>query len=448
MRLVILVLLIVVVGGGTLLLTRTWLSLQEDQAPVAQAPVQREQADLFVLVADQTLVTGDLIDRDDVRWQPWPDEDTPPTYYRWTENDGDIEEAVAPLLGTVTTKAFLEGEPILSSALINPGERGFLAAVLRPGYRAVTVDIDDYQALEGLAHPGDFVDVILNHTFTETRLRLDTGEEEDIDHQVAETLLRGVRVLALDRALSEANREGGSPDTVTLEGTPQQVELISLASTMGEITLVLNGIRDPDRLGREQFQIAGLGADTGLMPAGATAGGQTTGGDTISGGMAVGVSASTPTAEPLGPRVAERDDRPASTPTPYQLVSDGALKPGEATAPGLRREIEVALNATPANLGMRATLLRDPHMPVWQLERLMRRATQTTTLSSDLSLFLTPPVSPVERMAGLRDMAPSEEPLETMTGGGGQIMVFRGAPPGGGGGGVEMVDSDGGGGEP
>lgn len=443
MRLVILVLLIVVVGGGTLLLTRTWLAMQEDQTPVAQAPVAREVSDLYVLVADRGLVIGDLIDRDDVRWQPWPDEDTPPTYYRWTEDTGDIEAAVAPLLGTVTTKSFLEGEPILSSALIDPGERGFLAAVLRPGYRAVTVDVQDYQALEGLVHPGDFVDVILNHTFTETRLRLDTGEEEDIDHQVAETLLRGVRVLALDRALDNANREGGAPDTVTLEGTPQQVELISLAGTMGEITLVLNGIRDPDRLGQELFQIAGLGADGGISAAAA-------GGDTLSGGMAVGVSTGTTGTsgqDALGPRRPAVEDGPAATPTPYRLVSDGGLKPGEDPGPALRREIEVALNATPANLGMRATLLRDPHMPVWQLERLMRRATQTTTLSSDLSLFLTPPVSPVERMAGLRDMAPSaDQPLEMPAGGGNQVMVFRGAPPGGGGGGVETVDTGGGGG--
>src|SRR6056297_2869570 len=119
MRLVILVLLIVVVGGGTLLLTRTWLSLQADQTPVAQAPAERDQADLYVLVADRSLVTGELIDREDLRWQAWPDDDTPPTYYRWTEDDGDIEEAVAPMLGTVTTKGFLEGEPIVSSALID-----------------------------------------------------------------------------------------------------------------------------------------------------------------------------------------------------------------------------------------------------------------------------------------------------------------------------------------
>lgn len=156
------------------------------------------------------------------------------------------EAGEALLVGSVARQALAEGLPIARSATVQPGERGFLAAVLPKGKRAISIPISETAGISGLILPGDRVDVILTYSLTADVV----GAGRDI--RASETVMRNLRVLALDHRLNSAastGEEGASidppiPQTAALEVTPHQAETITLATTLGELSLVLNSVRD------------------------------------------------------------------------------------------------------------------------------------------------------------------------------------------------------------
>ena len=101
------------------------------------------------------------------------------------------------LAGSVARQVLPQGVPIARSAIVQPGDRGFLAAVLPRGKRAVTIPISEVAGLNGLALPGDRVDIILTYS---------VGGSEDSGPAIraSETVLENVRVLALDQRLGPA----------------------------------------------------------------------------------------------------------------------------------------------------------------------------------------------------------------------------------------------------
>ena len=85
--------------------------------------------------------------------------------------------------------------PIARSAIVQPGDRGFLAAVLPKGKRAITIPISEVAGLNGLVLPGDRVDIILTYTITGDMI----GAGRDI--RASETVMTNLRVLAMDQRL-------------------------------------------------------------------------------------------------------------------------------------------------------------------------------------------------------------------------------------------------------
>ena len=120
-----------------------------------------------------------------------------------------------------------------------PGSRGFLAAVLKPGLRAVSVPATATSTVSGFIYAGDRVDVLLTHALTNG-----AGSGQ---HNATETILRNARVIAMDQKLDFA--PGDKPDvakTATLELTAKQTEIVTLAVKMGELSLVLRSLQDPE----------------------------------------------------------------------------------------------------------------------------------------------------------------------------------------------------------
>ncbi|HMK02503.1 MAG TPA: Flp pilus assembly protein CpaB, partial [Reyranella sp.] len=193
------------------------------QRPVAKPAAQ-------VLVARAAIRTGQLIKPDDLRWQPWPQGNLPASY---------IVEGKRPIgdfVGAVARSQFHVGEPIVESDIVMPGSRGFLAAVLKPGLRAVSVPATATSTVSGFIYAGDRVDVLLTHTL----------EGQNGHHNATETILRNARVIAMDQKLDFA--PGDKPDvaeTATLELTAKQTEIVTLAVKMGELSLVLRSLQDP-----------------------------------------------------------------------------------------------------------------------------------------------------------------------------------------------------------
>ena len=129
------------------------------------------------------------------------------------------------------------GEPISEGKLVLAGTRGFMAAVLQPGARAVSVPVTATTAVSGFIYAGDRVDVLLTHVIN----------AKDGQHNATETVLRNARVIAMDQKLDFS--PGDKPDvakTATLELTPKQSEIVTLAVKMGDLSLVLRSLQGED----------------------------------------------------------------------------------------------------------------------------------------------------------------------------------------------------------
>jgi pilus assembly protein CpaB len=189
-----------------------------------------------VLVATRSLPVGTIIDAEALRYQVWPDGLVQPAYFIKGKPGTDP----AQLLGTVVRTEITAGQPLTQGSLIKPGERGYLAAALGPGMRAVTVAVSATSGVAGFVFPGDRVDIVLTQEVP--------GGGDGTPLKVSETVLRNVRVLATDQRMS-AEGEDGKPvvtrvSTVTLEATPKIAEKIAVAQTIGQLSLSLRSIAD------------------------------------------------------------------------------------------------------------------------------------------------------------------------------------------------------------
>ena len=189
-----------------------------------------------VLVATKALPVGTIIDAEALRFQKWPEGLVQPAYYL----KGKAGTNPADLIGTVVRSEITAGQPITQGALIRPGQRGFLAAALGPGMRAVTVSVSATSGVGGFVFPGDRVDIVLTQEVE--------GGGDGPPLKVSETIIRNARVLATDQRMS-ANGEDGKPEvkttsTVTLEATPKIAEKIAVAQTIGQLSLSLRSIAD------------------------------------------------------------------------------------------------------------------------------------------------------------------------------------------------------------
>lgn len=190
-----------------------------------------------VLVATRTLPVGTIINAEAFRYQPWPEGLVQNAYYI-----RGAQGAVDPssLIGTVVRNEISAGQPVTQGSLIRPGERGFLAAALGPGMRAVTVGVSVTSGVAGFVFPGDRVDLVLTQEVE--------GGGDGAPLRVSETIIRNIRVLAVDQRLDGRNAEGNQvpqeTSTVTFEATPKIAEKIAVAQTIGSLSLSLRSIAD------------------------------------------------------------------------------------------------------------------------------------------------------------------------------------------------------------
>lgn len=208
-----------------------------DAAPkaVAQKPVLVGPK---VIVATRALPVGTILTADSIRYQPWPKELIEEAYFM--QKDGEADQS-ANLVGTVVRNPITAGQPITKGSLVAPGDRGFLAAALGPGMRAISVPVSALTGVAGFVFPGDRVDLML----TQNVAGGGTGQPL----KVSETIIRNLRVLAVDQRSSPTVDANGKTvpskyKLVTLEVTPRIAEKISVAKTIGTLSLSLRSLAD------------------------------------------------------------------------------------------------------------------------------------------------------------------------------------------------------------
>jgi pilus assembly protein CpaB len=232
-RNIILIVAALLITAGTTFVARSWLAAQRAQ-PVAITQQALEPQGIKVLVAKVTLPTGVFIQEDQLRWQVWPDDDIPDAYL--------TEEEIQPedLFGAVVRRGLTAGEPLTPTRVIRPGDRGFLAAVLRPGYRAIALRVNATSGVSGLVFPGDRIDIILTHSIT------DRSSGDAVERRASETILENVRVLAIDQTVDENATEPTYASNFTLEVTPKQAEMLSVVRELGGLSISLRSLAKDD----------------------------------------------------------------------------------------------------------------------------------------------------------------------------------------------------------
>jgi len=226
------------------------------QAAAAQAAVPVGPK---VLVAKKALPVGTIIDADSFTFQPWPKEMMQSAYYV----EGSPDSNPSALLGTVVRYAITAGQPVTRGSLVGPQDRGFLAAALGPGMRAITVPVNVSSGVAGFVFPGDHVDLVLTSNVE--------GGGDGPALKVSETIIRNLRVLATDQRTDEKDKDGKTVvktfSNVTLEVTPRIAEKIAVAQSLGTLSLSLRSIADNDSDLERQVAAGEVKVPTGANPA-------------------------------------------------------------------------------------------------------------------------------------------------------------------------------------
>ncbi|MGD9536193.1 MAG: Flp pilus assembly protein CpaB [Alphaproteobacteria bacterium] len=230
LRRILLLLVALVAAGGTAMVARKFINSPQEASAKVQAEAVAPEPASEVLVAIKDLPAGRIIEKGDLKFRPWP-------------QDGVIEgfvlrapEADKAFIGAVVRRGITKGEPVTDARVVKPGERGFLAAIVEPGQRAISVPINATTGVAGLFFPGDQVDVILTHVVKQ-------GKTE---RNASETVLRDVRVLAVDQRVEDIDGKAQVAKTATLEVTPKQAEVLTMLSNLGKLSLSLRSVARPE----------------------------------------------------------------------------------------------------------------------------------------------------------------------------------------------------------
>jgi pilus assembly protein CpaB len=123
-----------------------------------------------------------------------------------------------------------EREPVLPAKLSGPGARRSVAAEIREGMRAYALKVNDATGVGGHALPGDRVDVVLMRDLTPN------GPQRNY---ISYVVVQNARVLGLDLNADPTTDKPASPNTYTIEVSVEDAQKLSVAATLGTLSLAL-----------------------------------------------------------------------------------------------------------------------------------------------------------------------------------------------------------------
>jgi len=203
-------------GGVAAFLARNWL-------------VSRTQATATtttVIAAAKQLPFGTPLTEDTVIEMPWAAKTVP-------EGSFGSKQALFKDGRRVTLAVIQQNEPVLSSKITGPGQRASLSTLLDSDKRAITIRVDDVRGVAGFVLPNDRVDVVLIRSSSESS-----------GHRQSDLLLQDIKVIAVDQVAAEQKDRPVVAKAVTLEVTPFQAQKISLATSVGSLSLILRKAGD------------------------------------------------------------------------------------------------------------------------------------------------------------------------------------------------------------
>jgi len=228
-----------------------------------------------------------------------------------------IEQLAGGNEDRVVLRSIEPNEPILPSKISGTGGRAILSTVIDKDMRAVTISVNDVKGVAGFVQPGDRVDVLL------TRGTTNNAPEE----QRNDVLLQNVKVLGVDQQADDKKNQPIVAKAVTLEVSPEDGQKLTLAASIGNLSLALRNFSDPAATRTRSLSISDLipsPPKNAVLPAAAPA----------------PIPAPRPTVEILR----------GTDSTTYDVNKDGHVARG-AVKPQVAREQQTRVAANPNNVG-------------------------------------------------------------------------------------------------
>jgi pilus assembly protein CpaB len=175
--------------------------------------------------------------------------------------ENGVYTTVEELVGRTPRERVLANEVVREERLASADAGIGLNAIIEPGMRAMSVEVDSQSGVAGLIRPGNYVDVIVT-------IRPDSRDAQA--KWVAHNFLQGAKVLAVGRSMGESEDKRvpearptttREKPTVTIELAPDQAEALALATSKGDIHIVLRNdidVTDVDTQGTYANAIIGL----------------------------------------------------------------------------------------------------------------------------------------------------------------------------------------------
>lgn len=208
----------VVFGLLAVFVARAWLSSQAELRARSE-PRPAAVATRTVVVAAAPLRFGAPLAAQNLREVAWPQEGIPAGTF------STIDELLSAGKRIVLS-SIEQNEPVLRWKITGPGQKATLSAVIREGMKAVTIRVNDVEGVAGFVLPGDHVDILMTRQF-------------DKATSTTDVVLQNVRVLAVDQMADDSSDKPTVVKAVTLEVDTGDGQKLSLAGTIGTLSLAL-----------------------------------------------------------------------------------------------------------------------------------------------------------------------------------------------------------------
>lgn len=197
----------------------------------ARAPVQAETPTKDLVVATKDLAMGSVITPEDVRLIEFPENAYPANAFATIEDVID-RSVISPILAS---------EPVAMGRVTEKGAGVGLAPLIPEGKRAVALAINQVSGVSGFINPGSRVDILL------------TGRPDGSEGQITTTVMENIEVLTAGHRLEmNANGQPENVPVLNMLLTPEEAELLTLATSEGRIHLILRNPNDEVNVKRQR----------------------------------------------------------------------------------------------------------------------------------------------------------------------------------------------------
>ncbi|WP_370584028.1 Flp pilus assembly protein CpaB [Motiliproteus sp. SC1-56] len=201
-------------AGGAALVANNWLANQQ--------PTLAADDRVPVVLAAVDIPYGQKIESHHVKLVHLDPKGVPP---------GAVTQ-IEEVEGKVASQEMLSDEIVHAKRITAHLEGSTLASLIEPNMRAVTVRVDDVIGVAGFLLPGNRVDILASRKVKQ--------------RVVSETVLKDIKVLAIDQKARNDQDDPVIVRAVTLEVTPQHAEVLMKAKEEGRIQLALRNPLDEE----------------------------------------------------------------------------------------------------------------------------------------------------------------------------------------------------------